>query len=188
MSPVHCFERILHEIKWCKIELKQCVYKYIYIYTHKSDKEDLLRCYQKQNCEDLVLHHENMHTIFFQVKLWRPWSPAALWHENSTPSFPSPGRQPRGTFTVPWQSQAEGSGAHDSGNNSRGDWNRKSCVIRVWESFCILLSAPTTWAKSVAYSASSLPFRHLLKTPLSLLMLFWIGYLRKPQYLISLSI
>lgn len=41
---------------------------------------------------------------------------------------------------------------------------------------------------SVDYSISSLPFRHLLKTPLSLLMLFSIGYLRKPQYVISPNI
>lgn len=153
MSPVHCFERILQSVmryndaklSWNNV----CINIFIYIHTHKSDEEDLLSCYQKQNCEGLVLHPENMHTIFFQVKLWRPWSPAALWHENSTPSFPSPGCQPRGTFTVPWQGQAERPGAHDSGNNSRGYWNRKSCVIRVWESFCILLLAPTTWAKSL---------------------------------------
>lgn len=81
-----------------------------------------------------IVKPENMYTIFCQVKFWRPWSPAVLWHENPTPSFPSPRCQPRGTFTVPWQGQAEGPGAHDSRNNSRGHWNRESCMIRVWES------------------------------------------------------
>lgn len=42
-----------------------CVYIFIYLYTHESDEEDLLSCYQKQNCEGLVLHPENMYTWSF---------------------------------------------------------------------------------------------------------------------------
>lgn len=90
-----------------------------------------------------------MYTIFFQVKFWRPWNPAALWHENPTPSFPSPSCQPRGTFTDTWQGQAERPGAHDPGNNSRGHWNCKSSMIRVWESFSSRNSAFCFWPQQL---------------------------------------